>query len=75
MMKTCPLCHTEMPERYNYCYQCGEYVGDAATMLPAQDPEEEQRHQRQERFIHYGCLTLIVLWMVFGLWFCVNINR
>ena len=35
MMKMCPLCHSEMPERYNYCYQCGEYVGDTAALKPA----------------------------------------
>lgn len=76
MMKTCPLCHTEMPERYNYCYQCGEYVGQTAPVLPgAGDPEAEQRYRQQEWVIHYGCLTLIILWTIFGLWFFFNINR
>ena len=74
-MKTCPLCNTEMPERYNYCYQCGEYVGDASSFMTAETPEDEQRQGSQERVIHYGCLTLIIVWTVFGLWFCVNINR
>jgi hypothetical protein len=75
MMKNCPLCQTEMPERYNYCYQCGEYVGHTAAMLPVDDPEVARQHRQQEWVIHYGCLTLIVLWTVFGLWFCVNMNR
>jgi len=75
MMKTCPLCNTEMPERYNYCYQCGEYVGDTAALKPVVSPEVEAQQQQQERVIHYGCLTLIVLWAVFGLWFFLNMNR
>jgi len=74
-MKTCPLCHTEMPGRYNYCYQCGEYVGHASTTVLPVDPANEQKYHQQERIIHYGCLMLIVLWTVFGLWFCVNMNR
>ena len=73
MMKNCSLCHTEMPERYNYCYQCGEYIGQASA--PAVDPENEPKYHQQERIIHYGCLTLIVLWTIFGLWFCANMNR
>jgi predicted nucleic acid-binding Zn ribbon protein len=75
MMKMCPLCHSEMPERYNYCYQCGEYVGDTAALKPALSPEAEAQQQQQERVIHYGCLTLIVLWIVFGLWFFFHMNR
>ena len=75
IMKTCPLCNTEMPERYNYCYQCGEYVGATAALKPAVSPEEEARQQHQERVIHYGCLTLLLLWTVFGLWFFFNMNR
>jgi predicted nucleic acid-binding Zn ribbon protein len=75
MMKSCPLCSTEMPERYNYCYQCGEYVGDTGSFRQEPPPEEQQTQQRQERIIHYGCLFLIVLWALFGLWFCVHINR
>jgi len=75
MIKTCSLCNTEMPERYNYCYQCGEYVGQVATLGAATDPESEQEHRKQERVIHYGCLTLIVAWTVFGLWFLFNMNR
>jgi hypothetical protein len=75
MMKSCPLCSTEMPERYNYCYQCGEYVGDTGAFIQESTPEEQQVQQRQERVIHYGCLLIIVLWALFGLWFCVNINR
>ena len=75
MMKTCPLCNSEMPERYNYCYQCGEYVGDTAALKPAVSPEVEAQQQHQERVIHYGCLTLIVLWIVFGLWFFFHMNR
>jgi predicted nucleic acid-binding Zn ribbon protein len=75
MMKNCPLCHTEMPERYNYCYQCGEYIGHTSAPAPPVDPEHEQQYHHQERIIHYGCLTLIVVWTVFGLWFCVNMNR
>jgi uncharacterized membrane protein YvbJ len=75
MMKSCPLCDTEMPERYNYCYQCGEYVGNTASLQREASPEETQAHQRQERVIHYGCMSLILIWTVFGLWFCVNINR
>ncbi len=75
MMKSCPLCSTEMPERYNYCYQCGEYVGDTGSLIPETTPEEQQAQQRREHVIHYGCLLLIVLWALFGLWFCVNINR
>lgn len=74
-MKNCPLCDTEMPERYNYCYQCGEYVGNASATVPVADPEVEQQQQQQEWVIHYGCLTLIVLWTLFGLWFCINMNR
>ncbi len=75
MMKSCPLCSTEMPERYNYCYQCGEYVGDTGSIVQEITPEEEQTQQRQERIIHYGCLLLIVSWVLFGLFFCVNMNR
>lgn len=75
MMKMCPLCNTEMPERYNYCYQCGEYVGNTAALKPEVSPEVEAQHQQQERVIQYGCLTLIVLWTVFGLWFFFNMNR
>ena len=76
MMKTCPLCNTEMPERYNYCYQCGEYVGQIAAVLPgAGDPVAEHRYRQQERVIQYGCLTLIMLWTIFGLWFFFNMNR
>ena len=75
MMKMCPLCNTEMPERYNYCYQCGEYVGDTAALKPEVSPEVEAQQQQQERVIHYGCLTLIVLWTVFGLWFFFHMNR
>jgi hypothetical protein len=44
-------------------------------MLPVDDPEVARQHRQQEWVIHYGCLTLIVLWTVFGLWFCVNMNR
>jgi len=75
MMKSCPLCSTEMPERYNYCYQCGEYVGDTGSLIQESTPEEELAQQRQERIIHYGCLLLIVFWSLFGLFFCVNMNR
>jgi predicted nucleic acid-binding Zn ribbon protein len=76
MMKMCPLCNTEMPERYNYCYQCGEYVGQTAPLQPgAGDPVAEKRYRQQERVIHYGCLTLIIVWSVFGLWFFFNMNR
>ena len=75
MMKSCPLCGSEMPERYNYCYQCGEYVGDATSLQLETSPEETQTQQRQERVIHYGCMSLILLWTAFGLWFCVNMNR
>jgi hypothetical protein len=64
-----------MPERYNYCYQCGEYVGDTGSLIQESTPEEEQAQQRQERVIHYGCLLLIVFWSLFGLFFCVNMNR
>ena len=39
------------------------------------DPAEEQRYQQQERAIHYGCLTLMVVWTIFGLWFFFNMNR
>ena len=70
-----PALPLEMPERYNYCYQCGEYVGGTATLKPALSPEAEAQQQQQERVIHYGCLTLIVLWIVFGLWFCFHMNR
>jgi predicted nucleic acid-binding Zn ribbon protein len=75
MMKMCPLCHSEMPERYNYCYQCGEYVGDTAAFKPVLSPEAEAQQQQQERVIHYGCWTLIVLWVAFGLWFFFHMNR
>jgi hypothetical protein len=75
MLKNCPLCHTELPQRYNYCYQCGEYVGQVASLPATHDPEEERRYQHQERAIHYGCLTLIVVWTIFGLWFFFNMNR
>ncbi len=75
MIKSCPLCSTEMPERYNYCYQCGEYVGATGSLQTLVAPEEAQKQNRQERVIHYGCMSLIVLWAVFGLWFCVHINR
>lgn len=75
MMKMCPLCQTEMPERYNYCYQCGEYVGDTASLKPILAPEVEAEQQRQERVIHFGCLLLIVLWSIFGVWFFVHMNR
>lgn len=75
MIKTCSLCNTEMPERYNYCYQCGEYVGQIASLTTATDPESERQHRKQEHVIHYGCLTLIVVWTAFGLWFLVNMNR
>ncbi|GIX49023.1 MAG: hypothetical protein KatS3mg131_3234 [Candidatus Tectimicrobiota bacterium] len=74
-MKSCPLCHTEMPARYNYCYQCGEYVGHLETAAPDDDPAAAKRHRLQERFIHYGCLTLILMWTAFGLWFLLHINR
>src|SRR5262249_2373949 len=53
MMNMCPLCNTEMPERYNYCYQCGEYVGDTAALKPAVSPEVEAQQQQQEKIIHY----------------------
>jgi hypothetical protein len=73
MMKMCPLCNTEMPERYNYCYQCGEYVGQTTPILPgAGDPEAEQKYRQQEWVIHYGCLALIILWTIFGVWFFFN---
>jgi hypothetical protein len=75
MMKSCPLCDTEMPERYNYCYQCGEYVGDVGSLLTQTAPEDLPEQQRQERVIHYGCLGLIVIWAIFGLWFCTHMNR
>ena len=75
MLKTCPLCNTELPQRYNYCYQCGEYVGQVAAIPVAYDPAEERRYQHQERAIHYGCLMLIVMWAIFGLWFFFNMNR
>lgn len=76
MMKMCPLCNTEMPERYNYCYQCGEYVAQTAPLMPgAGDPDSEQQYRRQERVIHYGCLTLIIVWSIFGLWFFFHMNR
>ncbi len=75
MIKNCPLCNTEMPERYNYCYQCGEYVGQTAALVSEMDPEVAHQHHQQERVIHYGCLTLIVMWTVFGLWFFFNMNR
>jgi hypothetical protein len=64
-----------MPQRYNYCYQCGEYVGQVASLPVSRDPEEERRYQHQEWAIHYGCLTLIVVWTIFGLWFFFNMNR
>jgi hypothetical protein len=64
-----------MPERYNYCYQCGEYVGDTTAIPDNIDPQVAQQQRRQEWVIHYGCLALIVLWTIFGLWFCVNMNR
>ena len=35
----------------------------------------QAQQQQQERVIHYGCLTLIVLWIVFGLWFFFHMNR
>lgn len=75
MIKQCSLCGTEMPERYNYCYQCGEYVGNTAPLSTATSPEEEQKQRYQERFIHFGCLSLAVLWTIFGLWFLFNMNR
>lgn len=75
MFKQCSLCGTEMPERYNYCYQCGEYVGDVSSLPTAATSEDERKQRVQERVIHVGCLSLIVLWTVFGLWFLFNINR
>lgn len=75
MMKTCPLCQTEMPERYNYCYQCGEFVGETAALQIDIDPEVAETQRRQEWVIQYGCLTLIIVWTVFGLWFFFNMNR
>ncbi len=75
MMKSCPLCNTEMPTRYNYCYQCGEFVGHTSPLVPAVEPEVEHQHRQQERMIHYGCLVLLVLWTVFGLWFFFHMNR
>jgi hypothetical protein len=76
MMKNCPLCNTEMPARYNYCYQCGEYVGQTTALLPgAGNPEAEQKYRQQERAIHYGCLMLLLLWTIFGLWFFFHMNR
>ena len=75
MFKNCTLCHTEMPERYNYCYQCGEYVGQTATLEEIVEPETERTHRKQEQVIHLGCLTLIVMWTMFGLWFFFNMNR
>jgi hypothetical protein len=56
MMKMCPLCHSG-PERYNHCYQCGEYMGDTVALRAALSPEIEAQQQQQERVIHYGCLT------------------
>ena len=75
MIKNCSLCNTEMPERYNYCYQCGEYVGQVAALGTVTDPESEREYRKQEQVIHYGCLTLIVVWTAFGLWFLFNMNR
>jgi hypothetical protein len=75
MMKMCPLCQTEMPERYNYCYQCGEFVGDASSLPVDADPATATKRRHQEWVIHYGCLTLIVLWTVFGLWFFFHMNH
>jgi hypothetical protein len=75
MLKNCPLCNTELPLRYNYCYQCGEYVGQLSALPAIEEPEVEQRYQHQERAIHYGCLTLIMFWAIFGLWFFFNMNR
>jgi hypothetical protein len=75
MMKTCPLCQTEMPERYNYCYQCGEFVGDTSSLPVDIDPATATKRRHQEWVIHYGCLTLIVLWTVFGLWFFFHMNH
>jgi hypothetical protein len=75
MIKQCSLCGTEMPERYNYCYQCGEYVGNTASLGAATDPAGEQSQRYQERVIHFGCVSLIVLWTIFGLWFFFNMNR
>lgn len=74
-MKQCSLCSTEMPERYNYCYQCGEFVGHTSSIKDTADPKDAQEQQYQERFIHFGCLSLLVLWAVFGLWFLFNMNR
>ena len=75
MMKMCPLCNSEMPARYNYCFQCGEFVGDTGSIQAETHPEDEAKHQLQERVIQYGCFTLIIVWTIFGLWFCVNMNR
>jgi hypothetical protein len=50
-------------------------VGDTAALKPALSPEVEAQQQSQERVIHYGCLTLLVLWTMFGLWFFFNMNR
>jgi uncharacterized membrane protein YvbJ len=75
MIKQCSLCGTEMPERYNYCYQCGEYVGNTASLGVAADPAGEKSQRYQERVIHFGCVSLIVLWTIFGLWFLFNMNR
>lgn len=75
MMKTCSLCQTEMPERYNYCYQCGEFIGETAALPVDVDPQAAETQQRQEWVIQYGCLTLIIVWTIFGLWFFFNMNR
>ena len=75
MMKSCSLCGTEMSERYNYCYQCGEFVGATGSLQAEVDSESSLEQGRQEWVIHYGCLTLIVAWTLFGIWFCVNMNR
>jgi hypothetical protein len=64
-----------MPERYNYCYQCGEFVGATSPVPVDVAPEALEAQQRQEWVIHYGCLTLIVLWAAFGLWFFLHMNR
>lgn len=70
-MRTCPSCHSELPELYRYCTHCGQRL-DAYTFqdqppapTPTSSPEQAEALDLR---ILYGMVAALVLALLFPPW-------
>ncbi len=71
-MKTCPSCHSELPEIYRYCTQCGQrleaYSFQESPRSPAAPPSPSAQPDALNLRILYGMVAAMGLALLFPPW-------